>query len=212
MSIPHFTSLVKEKEFVYFLGFLWADGYISKSTNSIEINITKDDFDILQKPLSEHIEWNIFHKQRKHDGIPYGKPQIKAQKCMPSLKSFLLEYGYGFKSGGPPSSILRIIPAFLHHYWWRGYFDGDGSVAISKNGCKNLAFWSVLSQDWNELSQLMKSLDIHFSIYLYERKCGNSSALTITNKENIIKFGKYLYPEMKYDFGLKRKFDKFLMM
>jgi len=212
MSIPYFKSLVKKKEFIYFLGFLWADGYISKSTNSIEINIVKNDFDIIAPVISRHIEWNIFHKQRKNHGNPYGKPQIKAQKSLPELKSFLIEHNYGNKSGGSPSNILFIIPSELQHYWWRGYFDGDGSLAISKNGCKNLSFWSVINQDWSELSSLMTSLGIYFSIYSYQRSCGKSSSLTTTNKNNIIKFGKYIYPNFQYTFGLKRKFDKFLQL
>jgi DNA-binding transcriptional regulator WhiA len=212
MSIPQFTSLVNQKEFVYLLGFLWADGYISKSNNSIEINIIKDDYESIQYPLSEHIKWNIFYKQRKQNGIIFGKPQIKIQKSIPELKLFLLEHGYANKSGGSPTSILNAIPDNIKHYWWRGYFDGDGSIAISKNGCKNLSFWSVMTQDWTELSTLMSSLNIGFKIYLYQRKCGNSSSLTITRKQNIIIFRNYIYPDKKYDFGLKRKFDKFLLI
>jgi DNA-binding transcriptional regulator WhiA len=212
MSIPYFTSLVKDNEFVYLLGFLWADGYISKSTNSIEINITENDFNAIASPLSRHIEWNIFHKQRKEHGSPYGKPQIKAQKSIPDLKSFLIENNYGNKSGGCPHSILSLISEDKQPYWWRGYFDGDGSLAISKNGCKNLAFWSVINQDWSDLSALMTSLEVTFNIYSYRRSCGNSSALTSTRKQSILKFGNYIYPQLRYDFGLKRKFDKFLML
>lgn len=212
MSIPHFMSLVKQKEFAYLLGFIWADGYISKSSNSIEINIVKDDYDIIETPLSQHIKWNIYHKQRKNNGIAFGRPQIKAQKSIPEFKSFLLENGYGNKSGGSPYIILNSVPENIKHYWWRGYFDGDGSIAISKNGCKNLSFWSVITQDWTELSNLMESLNIMFKIYLYQRQCGKSSSFTITQKENIINFGNYIYPGREYDFGLKRKFDKFLLI
>ena len=81
MSIPQISQLVKDKEFIYLLGFLWADGYISKPNNSIEINIKEDDFNVISEPLSRHIEWNIFHKQRQQHGRPYGQPQTKAQKC-----------------------------------------------------------------------------------------------------------------------------------
>ena len=212
MSIPQISQLVKDKEFIYLIGFLWADGYISKPTNSIEINIIKDDFMSIAAPLSRHIEWNIFQKQRRTEGYSYGKPQIKAQKAIPELKSFLIEHNYGNKSGVSPQSILSVIPHNTRLYWWRGYFDGDGSLAISKNGCKNLAFWSVINQDWSELSSLMRSLDSTFNIYFYERACGNSSALTSTRKQSILQFGKYIYPELQYDFGLKRKFDKFALL
>lgn len=212
MSIPQISQLVKDKEFIYLLGFLWADGYISKPNNSIEINIKEDDFNVMSEPLSRHIDWNIFKKQRQVNGNSYGKPQIKAQKSIPELKTFLIEHGYGTKSGGSPQSILSVIPANRRMYWWRGYFDGDGSLAISKNGCKNLAFWSVINQNWSELSSLMKSLGSTFNIYFYERSCGSSSALTSTRKQSILQFGKYIYPELQYDFGLKRKFDKFLLL
>ncbi len=194
MSIPYYQSLVKEKEFVYLLGFLWADGYISKVCNSIEINIVKEDYEVLSPVFSKHIKWNIFQKQRKQNGIPYGRPQIKSQISLSLLKQFLLEYGYANKSG------------------WRGYFDGDGSIAISKNGCKNLAFWSTADQDWSELDSVLKSLGVKFSIYKYYRKCGNSSALTLTHTKRIRSVRSFLYPRNEYDFGLKRKFDKLMLV
>lgn len=212
MSIPQIEQLVNKKEFVYFLGFLWADGYIAKNTNSIEINILESDFTVLSPTFSVVAEWNIFHKQRRRDGKLFGSPQIKAQRALPLLKTFLLEHGYNQKSGGSPFQILSTIPKSLHHYWWRGYFDGDGSLAISKNGCRNLAFWSVFNQDWNDLIKLMKTLGATYTIYFYDRKCGKSSALTSTRKESILKFGNYIYPNLEYDFGLRRKFDKFLLV
>lgn len=212
MSIPYYQSLVKEKEFVYLLGFLWADGYISKVCNSIEINIVKEDYEVLSPVFSKHIKWNIFQKQRKQNGIPYGRPQIKSQISLSLLKQFLLEYGYANKSGGSPALILSIIPPSLRYFWWRGYFDGDGSIAISKNGCKNLAFWSTADQDWSELDSVLKSLGVKFSIYKYYRKCGNSSALTLTHTKRIRSVRSFLYPRNEYDFGLKRKFDKLMLV
>lgn len=216
MSVQHtikFPEIVKSKEFVYFLGFLWADGYISSANNSIEINIVRDDYIELDPVLSRHIQWNIFYKQRRtKNGISYGRPQVKIQKSLPDLKQFLLESNYQNKSGGSPSSILSEIPHSLSHYWWRGYFDGDGSIALSKNGCRNLSFWSTHDQDWTELSKLMTSLGVTFNIYFYTRKCGNSSSLTISHKDKIRKVRSYLYPQGIYDFGLKRKFDKLMMV
>ncbi len=215
MSIPYYTnpsSLVKEKEFVYFLGFLWADGYICKRTNSIEINIKQDDFENLSVPLGKFIHWNIFYKQRFINGKKYGAKQIKAQKSLSWLKPFLLEHGYGNKSGGDPASILSMIPQKLHFFWWRGYFDGDGCIALSKNGCRNLAFWSTIDQNWSSLIAMMTHIEVPFKVYLYERKCGNSSALTVTRTSSIIKIRNYLYPDGYDGIGLMRKFEKLISL
>lgn len=216
MSIPNkntFRNVLNSKKFAYLLGFLWADGYIAKTNNSIEINIIKEDYLELEQVFHTHIDWNIFYKQRKtKSGDLFGRPQVKIQKSLPELKSLLYETNYQNKSNGDPYNILSQIPIQIHNYWWRGYFDGDGSIAISKNGCRNLSFWSTKEQNWTSLSALMTSLNITFSIYTYTRKCGNSSSLTITHKEKIRKFYNYIYPNEFYDFGLKRKFIKFSLI
>jgi len=212
MSIPKISDLVNDGKFVYFLGFLWADGWISKRDNSIEIVIVESDFNELKDIFFNTINWNMYKKQRSVNKVSFGKPQIRINKSLPELKIFLLNNGYALKSGGSPKQILDKIPKDLHHYWWRGYFDGDGSIAISKNGCKNLSFWSVIDQEWEDLKNVMYSCQIKFNVYSYRRKCGCSSSLTVTNKNHILLFGKYIYPNLSYDFGLKRKFDKFLLL
>jgi hypothetical protein len=212
MSIPEIEKLVNDKYFVYFLGFLWADGWISKKWNAIEICIVEDDFKALKSVLCKHIIWGILKKQKYRDGKLFGRPQIRITKHLPELKRFLFMNNYQNKSGGTPKKILAKIPHNLQRYWWRGYFDGDGSIAISKNGCKNLGFWSTINQDWSEHNKLAKCLCIKFNIYKYRRHCGYSSSFTTANKEYIKSFGKYIYPNSQYDFGLKRKFKKFKLL
>jgi len=212
MSIPEIEKLVNDKKFVYFLGFLWADGWISKKWNAIEICIVEDDFKCLKSILMKHVKWGLLKKQKYRNKKMFGRPQIRMTKHIPELKRFLLLNNYQNKSGGSPKLILSHIPETLHRYWWRGYFDGDGSISISKNGCKNLGFWSTLNQDWLELKTLVESMGLTFSIYTYKRKCGTSSSFTTANRKYIKKFGEYIYPHLKYDFGLKRKFNKFKLI
>ena len=52
---------INTKELSYFLGFLWADGWINEinSNKNVAIKINKDDADVLLKPFSKLGKWNV---------------------------------------------------------------------------------------------------------------------------------------------------------
>lgn len=129
-------------EHVYILGFLWADGHIEKNRYRINCCIKRVDFKYLKPIFKSTGIWNI-----KHIMIRDKFKLTLIQTSNRILWDFLVENDYLIKSGASPDKILSKIPEHLKHYWWRGYFDGDGCVDVRKTA-NRVTISSVYNQDW----------------------------------------------------------------
>lgn len=195
------------KEVSYILGFLWADGYLNPSGYTISTEIISEDAIYLIPIFTKTGKWSITYRKRKH-----WKPQTKICSFGKDLYSFLLAMDYGTKT--IPTKILNLIPKNLHHYWWRGYFDGDGCFYYYKpQYLRQLSITSDYNQDWSFVENLSKTLGIKkYQIKQTVSKKGHkSSQFRITNKSDITKFGTYIYKN--YDeLGFKRKYETYLLI
>lgn len=201
---------MSDPKFVYLLGFLWSDGYISKTTNAVQIEVTKDDFSDLNKVFSVISFTHYFRQRHDKDGEVFGRPLVKFHISSSELKSFLVGHDYLNKSIMAPIKILSSIPKNLVSYWWLGHFDGDGCFYKAPRIGGSLSIWSTIEQDWSAHIKLLTDLGVSYRIKKYIRKGGQhkSSALVSTNRDSIIKFGNYLYSQGLL--GLDRKRQKFL--
>lgn len=212
--VDGFLTNTSIKENVYLLGFLWADGWIcnKKYTHSVSMSLITEDF-VLIEPILKNFGINCYYdRQRMRNGKLFGTPNRTFTIHSLDIVNFLLKNEYDKKSGYAPTKILSIISPELHYYFWRGYLDGDGCIS-SKGVKQEIAFWSVIDQDWSSLIELINSLKLTYSIYTYKRKNGNhkSSVLRMGGIDNIVKFGDYIY--QNYDgIGLKRKYEKYLLL
>jgi intein/homing endonuclease len=100
----------------------------------------------------------------------------------------------------------------LKKYFFRGYFDGDGSIyKYEKYYQVGLNITSTYEQDWGFIVDLFNELNIKPKIKRTkyknkDNKTYNMSRVIIYNKIDIIKFCEYIY--QNYDFmGLKRKYE-----
>lgn len=196
-------------ENVYFLGLLWADGFVTKY--GFDIYAVTDDFKSIEKYLSDMGITTIYERQAKKDGKNFGRVSKVGKICSIALRDFLIENDYDKKSFVAPKKILSKIPEHLKHYWWRGYFDGDGCLYV---GTRNsLAFWSTIEQDWSCLLGLYKSLSIESVVNKYVRKGGKhkASSVEVRKADMILNVMGYLYKN--YDeIGLKRKYEKYIKL
>jgi hypothetical protein len=103
----------------YFLGFLWADGTISKKTSNIKLKIVNKDFEDIQDKVFELAESWRFRIDR--DGNPNHQDQAVLEINHWEFRDFLAKYDYLIKSGASAKKILSIIPEKFKHYWWRGF-------------------------------------------------------------------------------------------
>lgn len=126
----------------YWLGFLYADGYISEIRNKIELTLKESDENHIIKFMNDiNYNGNIIHKN-----ILIGQKYFNASRIdlfSQTMTKSLIKAGCVQNK----SLILKfpnnnIIPNKLQHHFMRGYFDGDGSITTSRQG-RDLRF-SVL--------------------------------------------------------------------
>lgn len=112
-------DVIDTEEKAYWLGFLFADGYIADSGN-VEISLKLSDINHLYK-FQSFIGLNNAVKQDSYRCRIYFMDKNIAENLkkygMTPRKSLTLKY---------PSS--QVVPQHLEGHFIRGYFDGDGSV------------------------------------------------------------------------------------
>jgi AP2 domain len=200
---------IKSPFIAYILGFLWADGYIKSTGNVTRLHISsKDEPDIKNIIYKTSKTWKIFNfigKGKKSKGKKYTVFTISHFR----LKQFLLKNDYHIKSGTSADKILSKIPEHLKHYWWRGYFDGDGCFHFGKIDHKAvIMISSVYTQDWRFVKKTFKKLHIDYCLIHRTTKAGKCSIIAITNELSISRFCDYIYRGKSL--GLLRKRNKFL--
>lgn len=196
--------MITTKYISYILGFLWADGHLSK--HNITLECKEKDLIEIEKYFS-FIEYKSFKRKRLHN-----KESNKIlYSCDKEFVNFLFNYDYKNKSFVSPRKIINLIPEEYKNYFYLGWFDGDGCIYINqKTGNYQLSFTSSYEQDW-------KCLEDFFEINCIKKykiiRCeGNSkySQIRITNKKDIIKIRNLFY--FDDELGLRRKKEKFYLL
>lgn len=206
-------KLIKDftPESAYILGFIWADGYISRGSRSYSINLSiKYEDGILIKDIIYQIaDWKTYiYQPGKHQRNNNQLMQFHMANKM--LFQFLENNDYRIKSGASADKILNVLPENLHKYWIRGYFDGDGSAHFNIPSRSNsITFTSCYHQNWNFLINILNKLSIEFCIMQTVQKNNNKfSRLVIRKIKSIYKLYQFLYNNELPNLGLLRKRDK----
>lgn len=184
------------KEFCYYLGYFWADGYIRQ--NNLQIEITKDDGDDIKDIFINLVQMHITYRNK-----PNRKPQMRFSTNSPFLVKLLKDFGKYSKSSESHNKILEWIPKEYRRFFILGLSDGDGCF-YSKNNSTQFTIASNYNQDWSGL--LDELSEFNFRIHKEITKRGNSSVIRITDLNIIKQFIHYLYDG--HDLGLKRKRNK----
>ncbi len=194
-------------EAAYLLGLWWADGYVRKTKKSggISIEMIRDDLESLVHLFSKYGIWSMNYRTRRSR-----RPQMRICTNNGQLADFLIENDYRTKSFCSAQKILSHIPSYLHHYWFRGLFDGDGCIYINKKTNQaQLSISSGYEQDWTYLTKVLDSMNINYSLHRQvsiRHTPMKSSMIRITNKDGIRRFRDYIYQHTQ--FGLSRKQKK----
>ena len=209
--------MILDKEMCYLLGYLWADGHIGKDCVTLEI-VEEDGVSVKGIIEKSGLDFRITTRKRKNS--------IRKQMCFDlrfrgvgskDFHNFLISSGYDNKTGSH-YQILEKIPENLKHYWVRGFFDGDGCINVTEKDEKyrssRLYFYGDIKQEWECIFDLFKKIDLKYTYQTVSRKNGLhlSSFVGVYNRIDVIKFFNFLYPECLFDIGLKRKYDKFMVV
>lgn len=205
-------EIYNDPTFIYILGYIWGDDHIHNGgvgkTNSLSLEIIKEDgADIYDKMLSV-INWNVYYRKRGNR-----KEQICFTICNRMLIEYLVSLDFHKKSYNYPV-ILNKLSFEMKRYFYLGLSDADGCFYYNLDQyCYQYTISSTSEQDWRHVSDIFDHLGIEYKIKKIEKvnKSGNihmHSLVLISNKKDVLKFGNYLYSD---DFiGLKRKYEKYL--
>ena len=124
-------EVIDSEEKAYWLGFLYADGYVD-TDRGIDLTLQELDLDHLKK-FRDFIGGNIKIQEKN---ISLNNKSFKAYRVGVSRKKIandLINLGcFQNKSLILKFPTFEQVPENLIHHFMRGYFDGDGSIRFSQ--------------------------------------------------------------------------------
>ena len=198
---------IQSADMAYILGFLAADGYVSKNENCISMELQAKDKEILDRIAKvTKITRPITVQQRKN-----GNYTATLRNWSFEWKKDLSHYGIVNKK-----TFILSPPELLNSKYYidyiRGYFDGDGSLSITpavngKGTTYNKYSFEIVGASKREMDWIYKTLVVNYGIIL--NKPSHS-----TTKNGIIMYsmGNFLFDENKKEINNnEHDLDKFLL-
>lgn len=204
-----FFEKIDSPEKAYWLGFLYADGYVENvGRYVVRINLQRDDADHLYKFLKAIKATNIevkYTTKKAADKEYYG--------CYVSLSDKDMVNDLISKGCVPRKSLILsfpnedIVPYNLLSHFIRGYSDGDGSLytSLSKKSGKIIYGWHILGTK-KFLIGIQNYLGLN-RLKLEDR--GNYFSLNVSGAKLLIETLSCIYNDSFSDIELTRKRKKF---
>ena len=191
---------IDNKEKAYVLGFILADGAIS-SNSECEISVAIKDKEVVDF-IATIINANV-HCDMTYDKKTRRFPRARMNKKITDIKKF---------TGGERKKDRHypIVNNELERYLLQGFFEADGCITWGYRKDKNrlwhkISMKSSLSILTGIQSMLLKKLNI--ATKLYPVKDEDCYCIEFANKQDILKFLNYIYPDNQF-IVLKRKYLK----
>lgn len=201
----NFFSKIDTEVKAYWLGFLYADGSVSKKTGMrVELAI-KDEKHLLKfkKDINTNQPLYIFttKTREKHPSVclQIAKQQIfndlVALGCVPN-KSLILKF-----------PTVEQVPKHLISHFMRGYFDGDGCITINNKRKSTTYKFSVVStksflKEYQKI--ILENIKIS-SCNIHKYKDANIYDFTISGRKNLVKLKRFLYQNATIYLTRKKK-------
>lgn len=169
-------------EFQYFLGWIAADGSISKNLHNISLSIT--DKEISERFLKVFPTASIYHKK-----YGYKKDQYIFHLCSKKLAIYLGTLGLIPNK----TKKLHITSSLWNSHFVRGFFEGDGHVRKTKENSKyvrySIGFVCASEKFIYSLKKYLDSKNINSKV----KKENTYFRLNIEGKIMVNKFYKLIY-------------------
>lgn len=199
-----FDNMCSEEQF-YWLGFMYADGNISKEGNRIEMRLSIKDINHLEK-FKKFLNLSTEIRTGTINGNGFCHLSVRNKHlwnilnklgCVPQ-KSLILKF--------PNLSLFKNKENILHFI--RGYVDGDGCLSIYKDDNKDRTRLSIIGTEHflNTINQLFNNKG-----YLRNKSTSNYNNLAFELKFSDVpsrKLARYLYENATI--YLERKYEKYL--
>lgn len=208
----NFFEKIDTEEKAYWLGFMFADGYIIDNSNrygedGFGLSLAEDSLDSLldfkrsiraSNPINKDLSGN---KKNPNKQVMY-KIEMRSQKTVNDLidkgcfknKTAILE---------PPIGV----PDNLIHHFIRGFYDGDGSIIKSNKKNSSYIFYGVNFTSTKDIVEWISSFFSFGTIVKEDRREFIWYFKTNSNQQSI-KLLNFLYKDATI--YMKRKHDRYL--
>lgn len=192
---------IDTEEKAYWLGFLMADGSVSDS-NKIELS-SKDKDHIEKYKSFLNSQHKISVKKALLNGKEFVSYRLNVQDKQ--IANDLKKYGC-IPNKTFEMHLPNIEKQFMRH-WLRGYFDGDGCIAIGKN--KGTSYITLSSGNQYILEEICNFInqDLNMSPKIYVRRSNTCYEIRTFNIKNTEKLLNFMYDNITI--YLNRKHEKF---
>lgn len=203
---------IDTEEKAYWLGFIFADGYVSSTNNEFEISLKADDYHHLEK-FNDFMKCTVTNKVKINNAIC---DEAIYKRCRWSIRDSHLKESLMKLGCVPNKSLILTFPSLdifkypkLVKDFIRGYWDGDGSLSWSdKNHTKPCL--SILGTE-DFLTGVKQNLPLKFDYKLTLADYRTSNMITKCFNvvgENGYELAKYLYENATI--YLDRKYERYL--
>lgn len=198
-SMIKYFDQIDSHEKAYFLGLLYADGYICKSNYTYQMGIAlqlQDKYIIeeLYKELNLKTKLNIYKNSVKL--------VISDNYLCKSLNSLGIQEDKSHKEFGLPLIKKKFMRSFL-----LGYFDGDGWICISKM-YPEIGICCNSKQFLSEVQTYLNDCNIKTTLRSEPKKNNPLYILNVISSESKKRFAQLIYK--KSPVCLLRKYNKFI--
>ena len=174
-------DVIDNEEKAYWLGFIYADGYIAKNSNNFEIALALKDTDHLQK-FANFVKYE--------NNIKTDSYRCRFQVYDKHMKQALINLGVTpIKSLTLTFPNYSQVPKELMCHFIRGYYDGDGCI-ITKETSQKKILTNILGTD-NFLTGILSEINIKVNI----NKTGSNVKQITFAIENSKIFCEYIYKD-----------------
>lgn len=206
----HIFETINTEHKAYWLGFLYADGYIDEINNRIELTLCEKDKSHLEKfvkfinatpSLKITEKKNILNNKIKYS--------YRMSVCSKEIVNNLVSKGcFQNKSLNLTFPSFEIIPKEMICHFMRGYFDGDGSITLSNQGKTPQLSFSILgTKDFCTKFEDILFVENIINKKLKLKQCNNIYVFSRGGNIQAKKFYDFLYRNSTI--CLERKKEKF---
>lgn len=206
----NYFDKIDTAEKAYWLGFLYADGYVGEN-NSIEfcLQIT-DSYAVENFKRAIKSGHKISNKEvfLVYCGRLIGRQASRITIKNTHMAEMLISKGCKNKKSLTLSFPgFDIIPHFLFSHFIRGYFDGDGSVFTGEKH-KRRCYVNFSCASYQYCLDFINFIFEELSIEVHLKQSRNIFSMNIFQKDDVRKFLRYIYRGSTENTRLKRKYEK----
>ena len=197
----HVFDFIDTEEKAYWLGFLFADGYISSKDNSFELSLSIKDIDHVNK-FAKFIEY----KRKVVDAITRCRLSFRSSHVWNTLNDYGCTPRKSLTLKFPDESIFiesdKYSKKELIRHFIRGYWDGDGCLTYKRESYPTISV--ISTKDFLEKVQFY----LGTCKTLYQNSKNNDITMVLKyNGIEAFKIVEYLYSNS--NIYLDRKYEKF---